>query len=1202
MSLKNQRQGFALVISLSLITFVLLLVISLTSLIHVESSSAKISQATLAAQQNALLGLQEALGELQKNAGPDQRVTANGSLWKNHGIGTQNLLGVWNSEDNNSDGLPDGTFQRWMLSQQDDTVAETAKLAQQDLPITYNGNRYESTRNDYALLVGSGSAGYDPSQVDKIKMQGVVAQKRPISGNSGQSNGNYAWWVGDEGVKASIGIIDPMADTPSPILSIPRAAPETIETLDFITANDSTLQKLQSVRDLTHFTGATKDAIRENFHTVTHQTWGVQSSTRNGGLKKDLSLLFEMNEGSWKASDFVANSPTLYKNAPVVGDVPLLFQLGEAQKIDGLEVNVTVGDKKLYGPTWNTLRDYYRSYKAVTNKETSPTIQARPAYPAVSDMPYGTHKDRWGNSSSRQQMRQNMGQNDPATSTNAVGGIWMYGSPNQAFVRTTGVTIAPYLTRITIQVSIEVVLNPNGTYSGTWVFVPVLCFHNPYNVSITTNQSRFLWDMHLSRLVYNINGGIPKVFDINNDITFDNPLWTDGNSQAQFMLPPTVFRPGEIIAFTPNSGNWGTSIQMQRPNANLNLIFGGDGLRLPEKQLEGITDEFQDELRALYLSQGWVKFAWEMKNNSGEYDTMSAITCMDAGKQVGFNWNVQIDTSGIDQRFNRTVSNTVYQHKDTRIPITTLDIYVKPVDLVYPADPVPNLKALAFPSFIASNPLSNGEDRFSAATQGSALFSPLRNGYVADGAVNQQIISDSFNGQGQGYWGAGVDDGSSFTSILDVPTAPIHSIGHLQHVNLLQQPHYPALAIGNSFTSPFLQNNTSLINTYWKDIQQYNPAKGQKAFYDLSYLANRTLWDDYFFSTIAPKESDSSYNDASPTTAGNVSDMLDAVLDGQRTLHNSRMQVHRDGIETDATTKSLLSDYKTSAARLMVRGAFNINSTSVDAWRAFLAGLKDADIQRNEQGNLVADQVTDDAAFLRNSIPTGSAVTGGTYTNAASWNGFRALSESELDALANAIVDEIKLRTLELGTSGTPSPFGSLSNFVNRMPYANNAEYTQLGLLQAAINKAGLNDRFNSATQFDTNDWNSSKADIMHATPDIWEHNKWNNLNRDDFHNPDCRISTAAAASTYLLQSDLLQQIAPYISTRSDTFRIRSYGEQLNPTTGKTEGQAYLEAIVQRTPQPVKPSASNPQEPQDPNKMGRKFEIVSLRWLRPEEI
>lgn len=1194
----TQRQGFALVIALSLMAFVLLLILSITTLVQVESSSAKTTQNTLSAQQNALLGLQEALGTLQQTAGPDQRITATGSLWNSHGKGAQHLMGVWSSADEDLDGLPDGTFQRWMLSQNNSNAAEVIGLVQNDQPVGFIGNRYANTDDDYVLLVGSGSTIDDSGEPDAL--QGVVAQKKPVTGNSGQTEGNYAWWVGDEGVKASMAFINPSARTPSPTMSMPRVSLEVIDPLDFIPYDDAALLKLQSPSDLVHLPGATIDAIKENFHSVTHQSRGVQSSTRNGGLKQDLSLLFEMDEDSWKASDFVANSPTLYENAPVVGNVPLLFLLGREQKIDGLDVNITVGDNKLYGPTWNTLRDYYRSYKAVTDRDTNPTIQARPAYPAVSDMPYDTHMERWNHSSSRQQLRQSMGKNDPATSTNAAfaaGATHADGADDQSFVRMAGGARCPYLSRLTLQISIEVVDNLDGTYSATWVLVPVLYLHNPYNLTITTNESRFLWSMAGNVLLYNINDGSAKVFSVQDDVTPDTPVWNDqGVGEAQFIIPSSSFKPGEVIAFTPQRGTWGSSVNMQRADSSINFSKGGDGLSLPTKQLEGITSA-ADIFRTLYTTQGWVKFGWEMQNNSGDYDMLSTIMCMDADKMLGFGWRSKGWAAWDRATLNATRSWSVSELVGVRTPITTFDIYVKPVDLVYPASNNPDLKALAFPSFIASNPLSSGEDRFSADTQGSVLVSPLRNGYVADGTMDTQIISDGLNGQGQGYWGLGIDYGSSLTPVLDVPTAPIHSLGHLQHANLLDQPHYPALAIGNSFTSPFLQNNTSLFHTFWKNYQQYQEASGRKCFYDLSYLANHALWDDYFFSTIAPQESDDSYNDASRETAGNVSDMLDAVLDGQRTLHNPRIQIHKDASEPTSTTKALLSDYKTSASRLMVNGAFNINSTSVAAWRAFLAGLKDADLQRSNQGSLVADEITDDAAFLRHSIPNGSAVIEDAYTDQSSWIGFRALNESELDALSDAIVDEIKLRALELGDNGNPSPFGSLSNFVNRMPYADNADYTHLGLLQAAINKAGLNDRFNNATEFDTTHWNSSKSDIMHSS-----NSNWNQNNRADFANPDCRISTAAAASTYSLQSDILQQIAPYISTRSDTFKIRSYGEHLNPLTGEPEGKAWLEAVVQRSPIPVNPSASNPQEPENPNIMGRKFEIVSFRWLGQEDI
>ena len=60
--------------------FVLLLLLSITTLVRVETGVAEQSKAQLIARQNALLGLQMAVGRLQIAAGPDQRVTSTGEL------------------------------------------------------------------------------------------------------------------------------------------------------------------------------------------------------------------------------------------------------------------------------------------------------------------------------------------------------------------------------------------------------------------------------------------------------------------------------------------------------------------------------------------------------------------------------------------------------------------------------------------------------------------------------------------------------------------------------------------------------------------------------------------------------------------------------------------------------------------------------------------------------------------------------------------------------------------------------------------------------------------------------------------------------------------------------------------------------------------------------------------------------------------
>jgi hypothetical protein len=85
---------------------------------------------------------------------------------------------------------------------------------------------------------------------------------------------------------------------------------------------------------------------------------------------------------------------------------------------------------------------------------------------------------------------------------------------------------------------------------------------------------------------------------------------------------------------------------------------------------------------------------------------------------------------------------------------------------------------------------------------------------------------------------------------------------------------------------------------------------------------------------------------------------------------------------------------------------------------------------------------------------------------------------------------------------------------------------------------------------------------------------------------------------------------------------IRSYGETVNPATGATEGRAWCEATVQRLPEyfdPTDPPETAladfdlPSDPADPastpsaahqlNKTyGRRFKVVSFRWLTRSDI
>src|SRR5687768_3740536 len=68
--------GFALLITITLLSFVVVLLLGLAVYTRVETSVAGNTQRQAQARENALLGLNVALSQLQKYAGPDTRVTA----------------------------------------------------------------------------------------------------------------------------------------------------------------------------------------------------------------------------------------------------------------------------------------------------------------------------------------------------------------------------------------------------------------------------------------------------------------------------------------------------------------------------------------------------------------------------------------------------------------------------------------------------------------------------------------------------------------------------------------------------------------------------------------------------------------------------------------------------------------------------------------------------------------------------------------------------------------------------------------------------------------------------------------------------------------------------------------------------------------------------------------------------------------------
>jgi len=358
----------------------------------------------------------------------------------------------------------------------------------------------------------------------------------------------------------------------------------------------------------------------------------------------------------------------------------------------------------------------------------------------------------------------------------------------------------------------------------------------------------------------------------------------------------------------------------------------------------------------------------------------------------------------------------------------------------------------------------------------------------------------------------------------------------------------------------------------------------EQLVYDICFEVNQNLWDQFFFSGMK----------------------MNAVADGFVWNPNETASLQQLRYETNGsanfdqalmaeTLKSSLDHgFWLNGYLLKNRAAFNVNSTSVVAWTAFLSGLRTID-----RNGIVAGE---DTIISRLRNPVGAATTDDAEAGAVGgWLGGRRVTDDEISLLASNIVREVKLR----------GPFVSLSDFVNRRLTDKTDEISLRGALEAAIMSSGLNTNFNQAPYLTTK---VEQSDNNHPDfkPDVDKQAE----------------SKAWGIPGFITQADLIAPFAPAMTVRGDVFVIRSYGEARD-VAGHVTAVAYLEACVERGAEyvksmPVKAEALayDSNRATDPalkldyvtgelirgnlsevnQKYGRKLSIKSMRWLSLNEI
>jgi hypothetical protein len=440
--------------------------------------------------------------------------------------------------------------------------------------------------------------------------------------------------------------------------------------------------------------------------------------------------------------------------------------------------------------------------------------------------------------------------------------------------------------------------------------------------------------------------------------------------------------------------------------------------------------------------------------------------------------------------------------------------------------------------------------------------------------------------------------------LFDVPKPSygVLSVGMLQHLNFSLRYDQPSYAVGNSYADIRYEMdktsyNTSIFNTdqWYIDIHSYaydsdnlafrlqgeNPNNKNLVYYDLAYEMNQALWDGYYFSNT-PYDQSSQIETGEWTSPYYQVNTVDE--NAERCFSDRKEAFHH------------VSEY------LTIPGGFNVNSTSIQAWKAFLASCAQKEKAYNDGKD------TGNVFFSRTHPAIGDAYDPKSdIYDPDAWIGYRSLDDDALTELATAIVDEVRKR----------GPFLSVADFVNRR-LKDDFEGDQTGLsgaLQAAIDSTEIN----GAQRKGLNEYNEDDYDSFYnkAINESLQHNEYTYTHTGKttplpFLNmkalPNSRTRHAHA---FLQQGDLLQALGPRLRVRGDSFRIRVYGDSRSKT-GKIMARAWAEAIVQRTPQPVMsdlPTSDplhwdgiGPEPDPDKKQWGRRFTIVHFRWLNKEEI
>lgn len=1216
-SRKRPKKGFALIATLTLMMLLAMLAVAIMATAASQNRIALQTMLQAEARQQALVGLDAAIGELQVELGPDQRVSASSSILSdNDGGRAQHLLGVWDSWDGpiygasvtgKSDKINStytkgraDMFRRWLISSRDRNATRSMNAANQ-LCSREPGQRI--------CMVGEGTLGRSLSAqhyvyADLLKMPAT-----------GKNEACFAWWVSGENQKAKVSvqnreesddvyeILRRTWDTPAPRFVDNRD-------LDFLPSHIEEPARIVTLASLPLVGSSSQSAGMPYFFDVTTTSYSLPVNVSMGGLKQDLCLL--LNKSTLKNTEFASRSN---QDCPIADN---------QQVPRGTEADMPIG-------SWQNLHAYYNCWPDGSAKETQ-DFAAR----IVGNL---------GNVS-RLHTRMSGSAFDSSLSYSGDLAAAQGGSDGQTYYDTRSMleegSISAGYARTPVMLAFMsnfgLVTTPKegseSNYDMRMCFAPMFLWWNPYNVPMRI-PSKQLWAQSLPYKTTWID-----TYCVTDAGTFNygwrNYLMDQGRWGSDYgeyfnagenSEEDIVFEPGEVIFWSPSRARVTGSADNRPfnnpfvPGYNPQAVAGSKAVFYSNKASSEIEEgKYYVKLR---LGQGdpstggtdgkW--FAPKHPECVTIFSGYAGCGDADGGNTANNKHGISpqryvlgwYDPQGVEE------SETLFCDGSWSIDGTQSDedvpYYIGAVGVV-PKSAGSNAQSTIFQGDYRGKIWQHSSPAF----WGGALIKPddqMRQYHpyqVVALPVSAGMSSSPMDNVGRnGYIGV-TSEGEqvSYASVTELPVHPPFSLAGLAGMRLVPgwyktessgqyttqaalrrmqyQTGVPGVGIGNAFADPCIP--AADVYTYFQNSTEASDlptnARIFGDFFDHGLLINDAMWDRWFCSSVSDMPDSSGKMEART--------VLQNFLDGKEELPISRYKRVNTPYDNNQIVQRIMGEdgWKHIAQYLMIDGGFNVNSTSVEAWAAALQGLAKRKLVARKKDNLSVvesgkndNQVVFSRFMLSTTDKSTDSLGGYSMMQGSSalrenemlsaWGEVRMLEAEGIRTLAEKMVEQVRKR----------GPFLSMSDFINRR--LEEGEHGLKGALQAAIDATDINRDFNEVQVPEKKGgmYKNSLASVG---------------------------SLHTAAPGYLIQSDVLASLGNILTVRDDTFTVRSYGCVRNPNKAIL-AQAWCEAVVQRTMNYVDPS-NNPDEAEynpdgtkgkglsNTNKvMGRQFRIVSFKWL-----